>query len=86
MDCERAAINAVDATFHQAAAAGCYFHLGQSVYRRVQGLGLAEKFGAGDEFKRSAKKLTALAFFPPSSMWWVGSNLRKVNSWEESRN
>ena len=64
MDFERAAINADEATFPRATVAGCYFHLGQSVYRRVQGLGLAEKFGADDEFKLRVKKLSALAFFP----------------------
>ena len=65
MDFERAAINAVEETFPQATVAGCYFHLGQSVYRRVQGLGLTEQFGADGEFKLRVKKLAALAFLPP---------------------
>ena len=64
MDCDRDAINAVGETFPRTAVAGCYFHLWQSVYRRAQCLGLAEKFGARDEFKLRVKKLPALAILP----------------------
>ena len=64
VDFERASINAFEAAFPDSVAAGCYFHLGQSVYRRVQLLGLAGKFGADDEFKLRVKKLSALAFLP----------------------
>ena len=64
MDFERASINAVEAAFPQVAVGGCFFHLGQAVYRRVQSLGLAEKYGSDDEFKLRVKKLSALAFLP----------------------
>ena len=64
VDFERASINAFEAAFPDSVAAGCYFHLGQSVYRRVQLLGLAGKFGAEDEFKLRVEKLSALAFPP----------------------
>ena len=41
MDFERAAINAFLEKFPQSNVAGCFFHLGQSVYRKVKELGLS---------------------------------------------
>ena len=64
VDFERASINAFEATFPDSVAAGCYFHLGQSVYRRAKLLGLAGKFGADDDSKLRVKKLSALAYLP----------------------
>ena len=63
VDFERAAINAFGETPPQSKVAGCYFHLGQSVFRRVQNLGIAVKFGAYDDSNLRVKKLSALA--PP---------------------
>ena len=64
VDFERASINAVAATFPEARIAGCYFHLGQSVYRRVQRLGLQGKYEANEDFRLGVKMLSAIAFPP----------------------
>ena len=65
MDFERSPINALDATFPYAAVDGCYFYLGQAVYRRAQAIGLASKFGSDGESKMRVEKLSALAPPPP---------------------
>lgn len=43
-DFEKAAINAFTALFRQADVSGCYFQLGQSAWRRIQGLSLPTKY------------------------------------------
>ena len=75
MDFERSSVNAPDATSPYAEVGGRYFHLGKSVYRRSQGLGLASQYGSGDEFKIRVKKLTALEFHPPRVF---GSGVRTI--------
>ena len=65
VDFESAAINAPGETFPKSTVAGCYFHLGQSVFRRVQNPGLAEKFGEDDDFEHRVGKLPEPAA-PPS--------------------
>ena len=61
VDFERAAINALGGTFPNSTVAGRYFHLGQSVSRRVLNLGIAAKFGADGDFKHRVGKLSALS-------------------------
>ena len=64
MDSDRASIKEVGAAFPRVAAAGYFFHQCQAVYRRVQSLGLAGKYGPVDEFKLRVDKLSALAVLP----------------------
>ena len=64
VDFERASINAVAAMFRDARIAGCYFHIGQSVYRMVQRLGLQGNYEANEDFRLRVKMLSALAFLP----------------------
>ena len=42
----------------------CLFHLGQSVYRQVQQLGLTQEYCTSVQFKQRIKMLTYLAFLP----------------------
>ena len=43
---------------------GCLFHMGQSVWRHVQLLGLQNKYVNDDAFRLNVNKLIALAFVP----------------------
>lgn len=54
-----AIINACTSEFPEAAVACCFFHLGQSVYRRVQAEGLQEAYN--DPVDRSIKLYTHMA-------------------------
>ena len=56
---ERAAINALTATFPQSAVTGGYFHLWQSRSRKVVEHGLSQKYMANEEFRLRANQLTA---------------------------
>lgn len=65
LDFERAAINAVRESFPDAAVNGCFYHLAQSVYRRVQSSGLQDRYSGDEAFSLSVRLLPALAFVPP---------------------
>ncbi|XP_077297552.1 aminopeptidase N-like [Arctopsyche grandis] len=73
MDFERAAINAVQNQWPNAQVTGCFFHLSQSIYRKIQELGLTE-FYDNQENAIKFKMVLALAFVPPENV---------VESWEE---
>ena len=62
MDFEKAAMNAAKLVF-KCKIYGCFFHLSQSFWRRVQKLGLVKKWYSS-EFRNSFKKMQALAFLP----------------------
>ena len=64
MDFERASINAFAETFPASSVAGCIFHLGQSLYRKVQQIGLSGKYQVDEDFRLRVKTLSALAFLP----------------------
>ena len=42
-DFEKAAMNAFEKKFPASEIAVCYFHLGQSLWRRIQNMGLSNK-------------------------------------------
>lgn len=64
MDFEKAAINAASDCFPNVTVHGCFFHLSQNVYRKVQSLGLQEKYQADKESSLAVRMLPALAFVP----------------------
>lgn len=61
-DFEIAPMKAFVREFPTAVSKGCLFHLGQSVYRRVQEYGLAAQYGSDVEFSLKIRQLLALAF------------------------
>ena len=64
MDFEKASVNAIRHAIPRAAIAGRIFHLGGSIYRMAQDVGLSWKYQAGEEFRLRVKTLSALAFPP----------------------
>lgn len=67
-DFELAAINAVKIEFPGSVHKGCFFHLGQILWRKIQENGLSAKYGEDNEFALKLRHLTALAFLEPSEI------------------
>ena len=73
-DFEKAAMNAFGSKFHDAEIAGCFFHLGQSVWRKIQKITeegadnesrkLAARYKNEPEFAIRIRKFLALAYVP----------------------
>lgn len=63
-DYELAAVQALQAIFPNTTVAGCFFHIGQAVWRHIQHEGLCGRYTADDEFRAQVKSLLALAFLP----------------------
>ena len=67
-DFEQAAITAARRVFPMATINGCYFHFGQSIWRKIQDTGLATRYGTDIEFAIRLRMLIGLAFLPPSEI------------------
>ncbi|CAN8005570.1 unnamed protein product, partial [Ixodes pacificus] len=65
-DFEAAVITTCSRIFPQAKIQGCFFHLCQSVYRRLCKLGFQARYGNDEEF--AMRMLPALAFLPPAEV------------------
>lgn len=63
-DFEKAAINSLTENFPQATHLTCFFHLCQSIYRKIQNIGLSTKYANDPEFNLLARHLPAMAFLP----------------------
>ncbi|KAL4136166.1 hypothetical protein QTP88_007730 [Uroleucon formosanum] len=67
-DFEKAAINAVSNIFPECEQTGCFFHLGQSIRRKIQSSGLVTHYGNDIEFALKLRCLWSLAFLPPEQI------------------
>ena len=63
-DFEKAVQNAAHSTFPSAEIEGCFFHLGQCLWRKIQDLRLVQLFGEDSAARLMMKSLSALAFLP----------------------
>lgn len=63
-DFEQAAINAASREFQNVQNKGCFFHLSQSIYRRIQESGLSVHYGTDENFSLLIRHIPALAFLP----------------------
>ena len=65
LDFEQAAINAVKTTFGpHVQTLGCFYHLTQSTWRKIQELGLSEYYKGDSEFRHFCGMVDGLAFLP----------------------
>ncbi|CAF1280202.1 unnamed protein product [Didymodactylos carnosus] len=64
MDFESGLIPAISAKFPESAHKGCHFHFVQSLYRRIQTLGLATAYSQDEGIRSCCRKLMALPFLP----------------------
>ena len=64
LDFEKASMKAATTSFPQANIKGCYFHLCQSLLRKVNSVGLKREFETDIDIKLKLKSLDALSFVP----------------------
>lgn len=67
-DFESAAMGAFHHSFPDAKVTGCYFHLGQSVLRKVQEVGLKVEYETMDNVRGAVRCLAALSHVPPADV------------------
>ena len=65
MDFEKAAINSFLHYWPHTVVKGCFFHLTQNIFRKVQSEGLQNEYQQNPDFALQVKLLPALAFAPP---------------------
>ena len=80
MDFEKAAINAVQDVYPDANIQGCLYHLSQNIYRKVQSLGLQERYQTDAEFSLLMRMIPALAFAPIHEVINVFEELQEAMS------
>ena len=68
VDFEKAIVNAIKKFLPNAQIMHCRFHLGQSVCRKVQSLGLTTKYRNDETFRANVLKLVALTFIEPENV------------------
>lgn len=90
LDFERAAINAVRALWPNSLITGCFFHLNQNMWKKIQRLGLSVFYGQSVQNATKLKMVSALAFVPPGEVvdsWsellqilrpWIGQQRREI--------
>lgn len=76
IDFEIATMNALSIMFPNATILGCLFHLGQSLWRRIQNEGLSNAYRDDENVKLYSKMLIALSFVPPED---VGGAFDELN-------
>ncbi|XP_053148756.1 uncharacterized protein LOC128343547 isoform X2 [Hemicordylus capensis] len=64
VDFEKACMNAVRIVFPHAEVKGCYFHLCQSLIRKINNVGLKTEYETNMDINITLKSLAALAFVP----------------------
>ena len=60
-DFEQALLVAVEKELRHAQISGCYFHFNQSLWRKVQNLGLAASYRQHRELKKVIRKVMAIS-------------------------
>jgi len=68
LDFEKATLQASAAVFAHVTVTGCLFHLGQSLWCRIQNEGLVNKYRDDENVRMFAKTLLALSFVPPDDV------------------
>lgn len=68
IDFEKGSMNALSTVFPNATVLGCLFHLGQSLWRRIQNEGLSNLYRDDENIKLYSKMLIAMSFVPPEDV------------------
>ena len=64
IDYEQAMIGALDVVYPIVPQKGCLFHLSQSIYRKIQERGLAQRYANDVDFRTNLRMIAALSFVP----------------------
>ncbi|XP_066963162.1 uncharacterized protein [Macrobrachium rosenbergii] len=68
IDYEQAAKSAIEEVFPNATIKGCFYHLSQSIYSKVQYEGLQSKYQTDANFALQIRMIPALAFVSPDTV------------------
>lgn len=68
LDFEKGAMNAVINIYPDTKIKGCFFHLSQSFWRRIQSLGFQKKYSEDPQFSLHLRELLALAYVPENKV------------------
>ena len=68
IDFELATRNALQQAFPDVVVKGCFYHLSQSIYRKIQAHGLQESYSADPDLNISVRMIAALSFVPVGSV------------------
>lgn len=79
-DFELAQLNAARKVFEGASTHGCYFHLCQNMYKKVQQLGYQTTYGGSYRVQLIFKQLPSLAFLPASEIPKAFDELKEISS------
>ena len=74
LDFEKAAINAFTAAYPNTRILGCYFHLTQSILRKVSDIGMKSDYESDDNLRIAVRCLPALAMVPSTDVaeaFWI---------------
>ncbi|XP_077119382.1 TIMELESS-interacting protein isoform X1 [Ranitomeya variabilis] len=86
VDFEKACMTAVKIAFPHADVKGCYFHLCQSLIRKIKNVGLKTEYESNINIKITLKSLAALAFVPIEDVRCVFDKLAATFPDEECHN
>ena len=64
IDFEIASRNTLQEVFPEATIQGCFYHLSQAIYRKVQSIGLQQEYQTNVDLSLKIRMLAALAFVP----------------------
>jgi len=83
-DFEIAATNAYDSLFPLAHLKGCFFHLSQAIYRKIQKIPEVNSHYRSDPvYARNLKMIPALAFLPPEDVEYGFETLEHCDLYEK---
>ena len=74
LDFESAANNALRTTYPNAAIMDCYFHMTQSIVRKINEIGMKSEYESDDNLQIAMRCLLALAMVPPTDVaeaFWI---------------
>ncbi|CAN7938308.1 unnamed protein product [Ixodes hexagonus] len=78
LDFEQAANNAFRRVFPSCQALGCFFHLRQCVYRKLQSEGLQESYWVDGAFNLMARMIPAIALVPEGDVFDAFEALSRI--------
>lgn len=85
-DFEQAIINAVSVSFPDAQQKFCFFHLGQSLYRKICQVGLKAQYDQDAAFAHKIRMILSVAFVPPADVINAFQSLTEINVIPEEAN
>ena len=68
LDFERAAMNVAETRLPYSNVTGCFFHLSSNIRKRIQSLGLQDRYNNDEVFALNLRMISAIAFAPPDDV------------------